>query len=491
MHRIIIFITLFLLFGWIAAIAQTGSDPEITRLSLTTVIDLAQERSIAARRAATLQTTSYWEYRRFKTNYKPQVVLNGTLPGFTHSFQEVRQPDGSVKFVSVSNNNVMLDISASQQIAKTGGTLFVGTSFQRFDDFANEQNPTLYNGAPIFIGFSQPLWSYNALKWDKKIEPLRYQESQQQYNSDQEEIALTTVDYFFAQVLAEIKLNIARLNEMNNDTLLQITEKRYELGKATRNDVLQTKMEVLKARKAVAAAEQDLASSSQRLRSFVGWQNNDAFALRLPSDLPTPEINLERALHEAMLNRPIATGFKRRQLEAARDVAKAKGETGFTASINASFGLSGSGERFRDIYGNSQDRESVFLTFSLPVMDWGRAKAKIETAQASQQLAYYEIEQDKLDLEQDVTTQITLFQMYARQVTLNREADEVAQARYEIAQERFLLGKMSMTDLSIALQEKDRAKQDYVLSLWNFWQTYYYLRFLSLYDFKTQQKIIH
>ena len=46
-------------------------------------------------------------------------------------------------------------------------------------DFDRER--TIYNGRPFSIGFEQPLFGFNELRWDKKIEPLRYQESQQHF----------------------------------------------------------------------------------------------------------------------------------------------------------------------------------------------------------------------------------------------------------------------------------------------------------------------
>ena len=51
------------------------------------------------------------------------------------------------------------------------------------------------------------------------------------------------------------------------------------------------------------------------------------------------------------------------------------------------------------------------------------------------------------------------------------------------------LGNMGITDLSIAFQEKDQAKRDYITAMANFWGVYYELRFLSLYDFSKQEKI--
>lgn len=122
-------------------------------------------------------------------------------------------------------------------------------------------------------------------------------------------------------------------------------------------------------------------------------------------------------------------------------------------------------------------------------MDWGRTKSRRETALAEQQLAQYQVEQDRLDFENEIQTQVTLLEMFRTQVLLTAEADQIAAERYEIAQNRYILGDLSITDLSIALQEKDRAKRDYVLALWDFWAAYYNLRKLTLYDFEKNEKV--
>ena len=480
-----IYITLLLIcsFAWLRA--QTAE--EITRLELSAVIEWAQEASISARRAATLQTTRYWEFRSFQANYKPQVQLNGTLPGFTRSFQEVIQQDGTVRFVSVSNNNVNLGLSMSQPIASTGGTVFLGTSLQRFDNFKN--NATFYNGAPVELGISQPIFAFNPLKWDRKIEPLRYQESQQEYISNMEEIARNTVDFFFNLLIAQTNFQIAQTNLVNTDTVYQITLERKKLGKASRNDVLQLRLETLKAKKSLATAQQDLAQARQQLGAYVGRPISSDIFLTLPEEAPAIVLDPARAIQETMVNRPDAIGFLRRELEAKSAVAQAKGQRGFTASLVGAFGLSGSGSRLEQVYSEAQDKESVFLQFNIPILDWGRAKSRLETAKAQQQLTIFEVEQDRVNLEQEIQTQVDLLEMFRQQLELTQEADEVAAARYKIAQDRFILGNLSITDLSIALQENVQAKRDYIRSLWDFWQAHYNVRVLTLYDFEKQQKI--
>jgi outer membrane protein TolC len=211
----------------------------------------------------------------------------------------------------------------------------------------------------------------------------------------------------------------------------------------------------------------------------------------LPESLPVLEVSIDKGLAQAVSNRPEYTAFQRRLLEGEREIAKAKGSTGFSADLVANFGLSKSGRQLDDVYTRPQDQEQVFLRFTLPIVDWGRSAAQRERAKANQQLTIFEVQQDRQNNEQALLTWITLLEMYNRQVSLNQEADQIAADRYQIAQDRFVLGNLSITELSIALQESVQAKRDYIQSLWSFWRTHYTVRALTLYDFEKKQKITY
>src|SRR3954452_9892027 len=85
------------------ASCQQASDT--LRLTLQEVVEMAKGRSIAAKQAVTLKENKYWQWRTFKSNYQPQLSLNGVLPAYTNSFQEVVQPDGTIEFQPVKYNN--------------------------------------------------------------------------------------------------------------------------------------------------------------------------------------------------------------------------------------------------------------------------------------------------------------------------------------------------------------------------------------------------
>lgn len=179
----------------------------------------------------------------------------------------------------------------------------------------------------------------------------------------------------------------------------------------------------------------------------------------------------------------------RRLLEAERNVAKAKGDNGLNATLTANLGFSNSGSKVSDLYQKPQNQQLITIEFSIPVLDWGRSESRMKTAQANQKLVQYTIEQDKQNLKQEIYTQVTLFDMLKDQLVLTAKADSIASEKYIIAKDRYVLGNLSITDLSIAFAERDQAKRDFIGALRDYWAAFFRLRWLSLYDFERNDKI--
>lgn len=465
--------------------AQSVTDT--LQLNLLQVVEMAKDKSIAARQAVTLKENRYWQWRTYQSNYKPQLVLDGRLPGYSKTYQEILQPNGSIDFQPVKNNNSSLNLSLEQSIAKTGGTIFGTTQLQRFDDF--DRKNTLYNGVPYALGYSQPLFMFNSLKWDKRIEPLKYQESRQEYIESMEQIAINAASYFFDLLLAQVNLQIAETNFNNTTNILRIANEKFELGKVSRNEILQLQLELLKSKKSVASAKREMEIAMLNLRAYVGLQSDEKVALELPGTAINIKVSADRVLTEAFANRSDAIAFQRKVIEAKRDVAKAKGDNSLNATLTARLGFSNSALNLPGVYKSPKDQQLFQLVFDIPILDWGRSRSRLRTAEANQKFVQFAVEQDQQVFRQEIFTQVTLFDMMQDQLILTAQADSIASEKYQIARERYVLGHLSITDLSIAFQEKDQAKRDYIYALRDLWGAYYQLRYLSLYDFEKNEKI--
>ncbi len=476
-----------LVFVLLLCCAQSIAQPA-RKLNLQEVIAMAQQQSATAKQAEVSQESSYWQWRSFKSDYRPQLSLTGTLPDFSRTYTPVIQPDGTTDFKPVAINNSEAGLTLRQVIGPTGGSIFVNSLMQRFDDF--DRDITRYNGNPAIIGIEQPLFAYNPFAWAKKVEPLRYQESQRQYVEDKETIAVEATKLYFDLLLAQVNQQIATQNLANNDTLFRIAEEKYNLGRLSKNDMLQLRLSVLNASLAQDQAELDELNATLALKTFVGLKDTDALELAVPDIVPETIVSAEMALAEARKNRKEEISFRRRLLEAESLVAKAKGDNGLNVNVFATFGFSNSASHFTDVYQQPENLQRARVGFSLPLLDWGRQRSIYKVADLNRQLVQHTVTQEEATFEQAVLAQANQYLTLKRRLATTATADQIAQERYDITKNIFMVGRISITDLNIALAEKDQARRAYITSLSQFWTAHYSLRQLTLFDFEKQQPIL-
>ncbi|MGE0771671.1 MAG: TolC family protein [Cyclobacteriaceae bacterium] len=448
------------------------------------IIDRAITQSPASKQAETRKENRFWQYRSFRTNYNPQLRLNGSAPSFSQSYIPVRQNDGTIIFRPINQTNSTMNLGLQQPLQWTGGNLSINSGLNFFNDI--ERSTNQWSGTVFNIQLNQPIFAFNRLRWDRQTEPLRYEESRREFAEQHEFISRQAVDLFFQVLQFQIDLQIARFNLANNDTIYKIEQGRYNIGTTSQDKLLQVELQLLRSRQAVAQASLDLETAALRLRSYIGLREDAQFDLVLPDQIPSFGISVDEALGLAKQNRADFIAFERRRLEAERDVAEARGNR-FQTSLTASYGLNNSAFVANEIYVNPQRQQQVNVTFNIPIMDWGRNKAAMQTALANKRLNDYIIAQDEVTFEQEITTQVRQFEMLRLQIEITKKSDEVAQERYNVAQNRYLIGKIDITNLNIALTEKDDAKRSYIQALRSFWTAYYDLRRLTLYDFANRR----
>lgn len=130
------------------------------------------------------------------------------------------------------------------------------------------------------------------------------------------------------------------------------------------------------------------------------------------------------------------------------------------------------------------DQETATLGLSIPIYQWGRHKSQVNAARAAKEQVLTQIELNRRNLEQDIVNGVTQFEQLSSQVRVAAKADTIAQRRFDVAKNRYLIGKVDVTNLQIAQNEKDQARQSYISTLRDYWLAYYGLRRATLFDFR-------
>lgn len=471
---------LILLVALVIALRPAGAQ-SVTQLTLAEVIKLAEEQSPNALMAKHRFRASYWQYRSFVADYLPSLSLTGNLPDYGRVFTRVTNFDtGEETFRETNSMTSSLSMSLRQNIGLTGGNIFAQTELTRLDKFSTDQ--VEYVSVPVNIGISQPLNGYNSLRWQKKIQPLQYEQAKKRYLSDIEGVHSLAVTNFFQLLLAQINKEISEMNYFNTDTLYRIAQGRYNLGTIAEDELLQLELSFLNAGTARNEAAMTLRDRELRLRTFLGFNETVRLELILPEEVPELEVTLGRVLELAMENNPTIIGQQLSLLQAENSVAQAKANKGLNANLNLSYGLRQQADLFSNAYTNPSDQQRIRLGITLPLIDWGLSRGKYKMAQSSEELTRVQVQQTLIEFEQSILLDVERFNMQDDQVRIARKSDEVAARRYEVTKQRFLIGRIDVLELNDADTRKDQNRRGYVQALQNYWNYYYDMRALTLYD---------
>lgn len=470
------------------ALPVSGQQPEPLRLTLAGAVDLALRQGNAARAAEAARDASLYRHDAFYSRLLPQLSLTGTVPAFNRSIIEVLQPDGSTLFRPQNQTSVQVGATVTQTLPFSGGDLFVSSGLRRVA-VSGTQDLLTYSSTPVSVGLRQPIFRPNTVGWDMRAQPIRTETSDRQYREARETIAVETARLFFDVYAAQVEYATATGNAAVNDTLYTLNNGRYEIGRIGENDLLQSELALLQAQTAVEAAELELLQAQAALRLQLEVSEDTPIELVVSDSVPDVAVDTAVAIRQALRNRAAMSNVDLQNVLAERQVAEARLNNGFGATLQASYGFNATASDLNGAYGNLLDRQQLTLAVELPLVQWGARSAEIHAAEAALEEATHRAQATHDQTAHDARFAALQLSLARRSLALSAKGDTVAQKRFEVAYNRYVIGRITIDNLYLAQREKDQARVRYVQALRGFWEAYYQLRRVTLYDFERDRPI--
>ncbi len=457
-------------------------------VQLSEVVALAQQQSPQMVAARHQYRAAYWNYRSFQADYLPSLQYSSNTQ-LNRSISSVTMPDGTDSFLQrnqLLNSNTL---TITQNIATLGGNLFLQSGLQRLDIFTDREHT--YQSTPVVLGYSQNLFGYNHLKWNKRIEPKQYKLAQKEYADMLEQTASDAAYRFFSLATAQSNFKTASYNYANADTLFRFAKGRYELGTISENELLQLEINYLSEQTNRMNARIEMDNNIQELRSFLGITDIVEIVVQLSDSLPNFVVPIDEALQFARKNSSNMELYAIQLLQSESSVAYARATTGFTADVYMQFGLSQTDRLLKEVYQNPLNQQLVSLGIRIPILDWGVGKGRIEVAKSNLERTKTNIAQAKIDFDASLIKMVKQFNLQANKVDIAKLTAVRAARRNELSYRLYLLGKSTVLDLNAAIAEKDNAQRAYIYELQNYWRMYYALRSLTGWDFENNRSLLN
>jgi outer membrane protein TolC len=472
-----------------AAVALAGQlAAQQQPITLRQAVSLAQQQSYQARAAEATREAARYRDRAFYSRQLPQLSLEGTVPDYNRAIIPVLQPDGSTSFQPQNQTNAELTATVFQPLPVFGGDFFISTALSTVR-ISGDQTIRSWSSTPVRFGLRQPLFRPNNVAWDRREQPVRYDVSERQYREAKETIALETADAFFDVYAARVAFQNATNNAAINDTIFTLNKGRYEVGRIGENDLLQSELALLRARTALDGARLNYQRALAALRLALNLPENAPLEIDVSAAVPDFEADTVRAVSEALRNRAIVAEMELEQIQAERQLNEARLNNGFGATIQASYGLNATAPEASDVYHNLQEAQRFSLSVQIPLIQWGARRENVHAALADRERASNTARSATEQTRQEAHFAALQLAQARRNLLLSTTADSVAGRRFEVAYNRYVIGRITIDNLFIAQNEKDQARNQFVQALRGYWQAYYQLRRVTLFDFEAGRSI--
>lgn len=457
-------------------------------LTLQDAVAMAQKQGPQAQIARSFRDAARSRNDAFNAGLLPQVMLSGQAANLNRGINPVTAADGTTSFVSQAQNQSTLGVFIAQKIPLTGGTLSIGSEASRLDLFGND-NLRTYSTTPFEITLQQDLFKPRNLVWDEKAQSLGAVVAERSYLEAREDVAGNIAGAFFDLYAADMSLKNAQANVTVNDTLYTLNKGRYEVGKIGENDLLKSELQLLRARASVEDAKVQRDRAEAALRRQLVYPASRPLEIVPPEAIPAVDANPDVAVEQALKNASAMEQNILDETNAHRNTTTARLNNRFNATLIASAGFNQTASALGRAYQSPLAKQSATLGISMPMLQWGAGSAAVQAAKADEGRVAANNKARRDALAEDARFSVLELQQAQRNLTLSAKADTVSAKQFEVARNRYIIGKISNTDLYNAQNDKDQALLAYVQALRSYWTSYYHLRRVTLYDFETKQPL--
>lgn len=424
---------------------------------------------------------SLLEYDNFKKSLLPSVSFNLTPVSFNRSLRLLQNyTNGEYSNVEEFSNTSSGDLSISQKIAATGGVFSIGSSLNYLREFTSDNNS--FCTSPMYFSYSQSLFGgrRNYL-FERSISRLKHDMALKNYcasvSTEQQKILTLYLKAYSCKV--DIEFYTQAIN--TGDSLLMHAKIRKESGKITEYEYNQVELQQLDNQMELEKSRHTYESAIRQLGNELFIQNIELEGLSF-ADFP---IRIEEAntLELISRNNPTYLNQELSRLNAEYTLNQKKLNNSFNANISLSYGLNQYAKTLQGAYRHPDQRQSVSITLSIPMFQWGINRNKVKMAENDYQSALLEQETSLEKFKEEIHEDVFNYNMSKELADIAYRKYKLAGQQFSFAATKYRVGKIAAIELTNANKEYLEAKQSYLSVLKSLFVNYYKIRHLALYDF--------
>ncbi|MFC1543185.1 TolC family protein [Candidatus Neomarinimicrobiota bacterium] len=419
---------------------------------------------------------SYYDFR--KRDFMPRFNLNLFSPSWNEQVSPVEVSEGLPVYNSIGSIQYGGDMQFTYFLP-TGGNIALSTTMYHEDmqrylalqDYERLKTNQAYTSLSLI--FSQPIFTNNTLKQNLDEAKYEYELASYLFTRGQIDIIYQVTEGFYRTYRATQQVEIDRERLNNAEEAYRIAELKGKSGRIPESQVLVAKIGVAQSEAALFESKRDLEREKDYFKQLIGLALTQEVKIIAKMEYDSIEIDIDKAIKEAINNRPelfessLHTNLQEISLEKAKQVREFKGNisayydlTGISASNNGN-----TSELIRSSFENFTERppnRGINLSFSFPISDWGRGNARIQQAEADLRKAELTLQYQKIQVEREVRDVVRMVNGAYRNLKVYDEIKEMARRNFEVSFMQFENGDITSQDLALEQERLANSQINYL-----------------------------
>jgi outer membrane protein len=378
----------------------------------------------------------------------------------------------------------------AQPIVFTDATVSLTNRFGYKDSYSEYADKTTKGFSNrLSLNLDQPLFTYNRTKLQLKELRLALENAQLNYAIQLLSLEKSVTQAFYYVYQQQQSMDISNQAYQNMQKSYEVSKNKVDAGISAREEMFQAELNLASSKSEYENSQVSFENAKDEFKLLIGMSLYDDFSVLPNIEVDTIQVNIAFAIDQGLANR-MELRQSQISIETSQfDLIQTKALNEFKGSLGLSVGLFGDHENFGNVYESPTDNESVSLSLSIPLWDWGERKSRIKATEANIESANISYEEEQSNIILGVRKVYRNLLNLQNQIEIAKQNVTNAQLTYDLNLEKYKNGDLTGMDLNIYQNQLSEKQLSYTNSLISYKLELLNLKIQTLYDFEKKTPV--